>query len=744
MGVDVHHMNDSQTCRALCARRKKTSFSPNIEGDSMTRFVTRVSMMALISPALFAASAAFAQVAEGAPEEGLGDIVVTANKRESSSQSTPIALSAFTGEKLAASGAVDLRSLQNVAPTLQISVTQANTLVTIRGISSRDFTEIGDPAVAVSIDNFYIQRAAALNAGLFDVERVEVLRGPQGTLYGRNATAGAVNISSVKPTLGSTKGFAAIDYGNYNTLRAEGAINLPLGETLALRASFLSSSHDGYSKTSGVARDGDDDDSKAVRLHLLYEPTSNLSFLLTGEYTALGGVGPVAYGQPYKRTSTGAVDHGVVDIADRDNWALNTSGSIDVKTKSVRGQVKYDLGGAEITYLGGYRKFDFHRINDSDGTAINSNVGYLTFPQNESEDTQNHELRITSNDKGAFTWQAGLYYFKEQNDLLSYFGFANTVPATYARTFSYDVGAESKAAFAQIGYRLTEQLQVEGGIRYSKDSKYRVGYNIVNGVQTNQNSRTEGNKVTWHAGLNAQLTDDSLLYAKVDTGYKSGGFTDLNEYGPEAVTAYEIGSKNRFLDDKVQANLIGFYYDYTGLQVSQYRADARTQIVNAGKAEIYGIEFEGIVKPTPSDRIDLSVNWLHARYKDFAVAVGGVNVSYAGNPMIQAPDWAISGGYEHIFDVAGGELTARVQSRFQSRSYFSYRAYLSESEKAFSKTDLTLNYAPAGADWNVLLYLRNVENFRAIGEVTEYATTGVYRFQFGEPRTFGGRLTYRF
>jgi iron complex outermembrane receptor protein len=697
-----------------------------------------------VVPLAMSSGAAMAQEAVADANSGIGDIVVTANKRETSAQSTAIALTAFDQKTLAANGATDLRSLQNVAPTLQIGMSGTNTLLTIRGISSRDFTEIGDPAVAVSVDNFYIQRAAALNASVFDVERVEVLRGPQGTLYGRNATAGAINISSVKPTLGVVKGIGALEYGNYNTLRAEGAVNLPIGDTVAIRASFLSSNRDGYSANAGVPRNGDDDNTQAARLHILFKPTSRLTMLLTGEYTKVGGVGPVAYGQPYTFTAPGVVNHDDVNIISRKAWALNTPGNLDIQTKSVRGEINYDLDFAKISYFGGYRKFLYHRVNDTDGTAINTNAGYLTFPQNENEDTQNHELRITSSDNGPFTWQTGVYYFKERNELLSFFGSSNTVPPTYSRTFSYNVGAESKAAFAQVGYKLTEQLQVEGGIRYSSDSKFRVGYNIISGVRTAQNSTTKANKVTWHAGINAKLTPENLLYAKVDTGYKSGGFTDLNEYGPETVTAYEVGSKNRFFNDRVQANLTGFYYDYSGLQVSQYRADGRTQIVNAGKAEIYGVELETVFKPTPSDKLDISVNYLHARYKTFAVAVGGVNVSYAGNPMIQSPTWALSGGYEHIFDVAGGELTARVQSHFQTRSYFSYRKYNSESEKSFSKTDLTLNYQPSGDSWSVLLYMRNLENKRVITDVTEYGSSQVYRFQFAEPRTYGARLTYRF
>jgi iron complex outermembrane receptor protein len=379
-----------------------------------------------------------------------------------------------------------------------------------------------------------------------------------------------------------------------------------------------------------------------------------------------------------------------------------------------------------------------------DGTAINAPATYLTFPQNENEDTQNHELRITSRPGSALTWQTGLYYFKEKNTLLSYFGYSNTVPMTLLRTFSYNVGAESKAAFAQVGYNLTSQFKIEGGIRYSDDSKFRVGYNIVNGVRTDQNSRTKNNKVTWHAGVNFQATPRNLIYAKVDTGYKSGGFTDLNEYGPESLTAYEVGTKNRFLGNTLQLNLTGFYYDYKDLQVTQVRSDARNVILNAGSAQSYGLEFEAIVKPTSHDQLSLNVDYLHARYKNFAVAVSGVNTSYRDHPMIQAPTWSLAGSYQHDFDFAGGTLTPRIQSHFQTRSYFTYRTYASESQKAFTKTDFTLSYEPNGASWSVMAYVRNIEDRRIYLDISEYPTSGVYRAQFAEPRTAGMRLNYRF
>jgi iron complex outermembrane receptor protein len=185
--------------------------------------------------------------------------------------------------------------------------------------------------------------------------------------------------------------------------------------------------------------------------------------LLTGEYTKLGGVGPIAYGQPYVYTASGAISHQDVNIASRDHWSLNTAGSISTTTKTVRGEASYDLDFMTVSYFGGYRKMMYARSNDIDGTAMTTNAGYLTYPQNENEGTQNHELRFTSQGNSRLTWQAGLYYFRERNTLYSIYGYDNVVPFVPTYIFSYKVGANSKAAFAQLGYKIAPGLKLEVG-----------------------------------------------------------------------------------------------------------------------------------------------------------------------------------------------------------------------------------------------------------------------------------------
>jgi iron complex outermembrane receptor protein len=700
-----------------------------------------ISRLALAMAALTVGAQAHAQDQTGATtaDSGFGDIVVTAEKRQSTEQKTPIAMTVATGEALTQAGVTDVNSLINVAPTLSIAQNNQNTMITIRGVSSRDYTETGNPAVALSIDNFYLQNGTALNVGFFDLDRIEVLRGPQGTLYGRNATAGAINIQTAKPT-DKLEGNVALQYGNKDALILEGMVNVPLSSSLKMRAAFSVHNREAFrdngslaSNSGIVTKGGNDDVSQAARIHLLYEPDSRFSALLTGEYTHVGGVGAVIKGIPYSD-----VVNGELDIGSARKWALNNQGFIDLDIKNVRAALNYDLGFATVSYFGGFRQQDIKRSNDQDGgTEFN-----YAFPTAGRTNTQNHELRLASNSTGPFGWQAGLYHFREQGQSLTYFQVLGAGDPFNFYTFDYDTGSRSYAAFGQAYYEITPELKVEAGARYTEEKKTQVGYNIIAGTYTAVDAYYKGGKDTYHLGINWQATPDNLVYGKFDTGFKSGGFQNGFTFGPETIKSFEAGVKNRFFNRTLQVNLSGFLYNYTDLQVQQNDPDtAISRVFNAGKARIYGGELETNWLATPDDKVDLTVAYLHARYRDFFT--GGVQ--YAGNTLPQAPDWSLSGGFSHDFHLPAGTLTARVQSRYQTKSYFSFRNFETEKQDGYTKTDLMLTYKP-DADMGLELsaYVRNIENSVILTTSEEASYAGGYLVQFADPRTYGARVTYRF
>ncbi len=668
----------------------------------------------------------------------LAEVVVTAEKRVSSEQKTPIAMSVFSTEELQRNGVGNLSDLTSIAPSVAIGKGNATQVVTIRGVSSRDTTETGDPAVAVSVDGFYFQRAIGLADSVFDLERVEVLRGPQGTLYGRNATGGAINFITAKPTR-EFEGRASVNFGNYDQTSFEGALNVPLSDRVQMRASFYTRSHDGF-RENAPAQDGDDADAKAARLHVQFEPTDQFTALLTAEFSKLGGVGPAVYGSPLVFDGTGNVVHEKPPLPkDAKEWPMSLpTGFMDSTSKSLRWKFDYDFGAMDLTYLGGYRRLDYHANTDLDGVE---DLGFY-FQVNEKPTTWNHELRLSSKADTALTWQVGSFYFEEKNDLLSFFQNYN-VPSPPANLFIFtypDIVAKSSAVFGQGGYNITDTFKLEAGIRYTKDKKRRVGsLNYGSGVLL-QDAASTSSETTYHLSANWQATPTNLLYAKYATGYKAGGFTDAAPYDPESIKSYEIGSKNRFRGNTVQLNAAAFYYDYTDQQISQF-TDGQTFIRNAGKSEIYGIELDGSALLTKDDRIDGYIGYLHAEFKDFALAAGSINVQLAGNRPPQSPRLSATVGYQHRFSLANGaSLTARVQSRYEAVSYLTVYNYANDRQGGYNRSDAILTYAASDDKWSVEAYGRNLENKRVLAAAQENGLWGTYNYQFLDPRTYGVRV----
>jgi iron complex outermembrane receptor protein len=694
---------------------------------------------------------------------GLAEVIVTAERRSTRAQNTAIALDVVTGEALRNNGVGDISQLQTVAPGVIIGQNATATVVTVRGVSSRDVTEIGDPAVAINVDGLFLQRPTGMNAAFFDLNRIEVLRGPQGTLYGRNATGGVINILTQRPTQ-QFGGYAALTGGNFGTLNLEGALNVPLTDSVAMRASYFSRQHDGYRnnanpanpvQSNGRSTDGDDEDSKGARLQLLAKPNKDFSALFSGTYIKQGGNGPVLNGYPIATAPTTPPD----SRSETKNYPLNQPGSFDAERVNLLTQLDYDLGLATVTYLGGYVDLKVKHLYDNDGLATSA----YEFSRNEKSKDYSHELRLASNNKQGLIWQGGLFYYKQDLDVRSFnFLNPNGVPVIL-RDFNYQVHVKSKAAFGQASLDLFDGLKASAGVRYTKDDKDRAGYRLAaasltppaSQVNTNtvpltnipetDGSRSSSNKTTYHAGLDYQVTPDNLVYAKVDKGYKAGGFTAISAYKPESLLAYELGSKNRFLKNRLQVNLSAFYYDYSDQQVSQTVTSgpftgAQT-VVNAGKSELKGAEAQVNWRVTQDDKVDFSLNYLDAKFKEFSVANGASNLSLAGNRLIQSPKWSVSGGYEHVFNLEnGGKITPRVQTQYRTESFLTFYNRSNDRQKAYSLVDATLTYIAPEEKWSVQAFVRNIGDTVVLTAADQGGPYGSLRYQFGAPRTFGVRL----
>jgi len=679
---------------------------------------------------------------------GLEEVVVTAQKRKEDAQSTPIAMSVYTAAALAAAGVDNMQTLSAVAPDVNFAVIQGESVITIRGISSRDTTEIGDPDIPINTDGLYLNRPYSLDATMYDVDRVEVLRGPQGTLYGRNSIGGAINIVDAKPQ----KDFEAntsLEYGNYSDIKITGMINLPLSDTLQTRVAFLSSSHDGY-RHNAPQPDGDDEDAKSVRLEVAFQPFETFQGLLTAQYTRLRGMGDVSQNIPYIYEANGQLNHALPAGINAFTFPLYTQNFLDLSESTQRWDFRYDVGGIELADIGGYDETQWHHEDDQ------SNQGsYYGFQQNEYPKTLSNEFRITSTASDPLAWQLGAFYFLENSHLLS----GNYNPqsdGSYLRQFSfiYKTQAKSIAGFGQASYNFTDALKLTAGVRYTHDEKSRSGeIDIplsaappVTYLSIPQLGSTSSSKTTEHVGLDYKVTDSNLLYAKYDTGYKAGGFTDLNQYGPETITAYEVGSKNRFLDNSLQVNLAAFYDDYKNQQVSEIVGDGPnsggTIILNAGASRIYGAEAEVIDQVPVLGKVNVAIDYLHARFTDFLVlnAAGTANVQLAGNSPPQAPTWSIGLGLEHKWALPAGTLTGRIQSKIQTAQYFSYYDYADTRQGAYTMSDAYLEFAPGQGKWQITAFVRNLENSVVFTNAQENTFANAYSYAFYAPRTYGLRL----
>lgn len=702
-------------------------------------------------------------------ESGIETIMVTASKRVSNAQETSIAMDVMGASDLLENGVSDIAQLQSIAPGVQIGTSATATIVTVRGVSGRDTTEIGDPAVAINVDGIFLQRPSGMNASFFDLDRIEVLRGPQGTLYGRNATGGVINIISKRPEF-ETGGYANITMGNYNTLNGEGAFNIPLSDTLAMRASFSSKNHEGYRNNARSAISdipelnipgvggpknrvtvrGDDEDSQGARLQLLYDDGDKLSILLSATQIYQGGNGPVIAGFSTDRPTP------PTEASEAKNFALSEPGDFKLDRQTLMAQVDYDFGFATATYLFGSAGLDVDHLYDNDGTE--TGVGY-DFRRSEYSTDTSHEIRLSSNETSPFNWQIGAFFYDQDLDVksLNFISPDNSDPI-FLRNYLFNVQVESKAAFGQIGYDITDQLSVTGGLRYSEDSKVRTG-TFVGGpslgnppltqpdlvvVQLGDGSRSDDDDLSYHFGVDYQLSKHSMLYAKVDKGYKSGGFTSINEYGPETVLAYEIGSKNRLMDNTLQLNMTAFTYQYEDQQVSQLTENG-VQVQNAGSSTVNGIEIQTNWMVTDDDMVELSVNWLDAQYDDFKVRVGNENLDQAGNQLIQAPEWAISGSFEHVFEMPNSALLIpKVQFLYRSESYFTFFNNANDRQEGYATLDASLTYKPDSDDWSIQAFGRNLTDEVILTSASTASFTGTNGYQFAAPRTYGVRFSANF
>ncbi|MBV1686263.1 TonB-dependent receptor [Novosphingobium sp. G106] len=649
----------------------------------------------MVSTALLPASAlaqSSGAAAEGSAQEvgEIGDIVVTAQKRSESVQKVPLAVTAIGSDALREAGITNVDALSSSVPALQIGQSYGSANISLRGISLNAVNFGAENPVAFHVDGVFLARPTGVLGSFFDMQRVEVLRGAQGTLYGRNATGGSINLITADPTR-ELSGYAQLTYGEYNHIGGEGAISGPLGsEDLLFRLSFRTDDRDGWGKNEFTGRDIDDNKERAIRGKLLFNATDTLRIKLQADYAESDDHQTPHYGG----TPLGTVPWGVLLPSAFSPAPIPLGGTLPTRTRDISSEaepsrhnsfwgasmtVDWALGAVDLKSITAYRGIDTTNQGDLDQTsAVLAVAGLFEKSRQVSQEFQLSHQGDKSN------WILGAFYFHEKDDGQAPVAFSDIlfqplgiapIPAPGTLRQGYYAGSQVKtdayALFGQYTREVVDRLRVTIGARYSIERKSAINqgaFNLVDAfdqrvfetrpdsstltIQCGKGLPTIGfgtvpctpsktfRAFTPKLGLEFQATSSTLLYASVSKGFKSGVYNlgaVQPPVNPENIWDYEAGIKSTLLGGRLRANLSGFYYDYKDLQVNRV-VIANALLENAAVAKIYGLEAEIVAKPTEAFQIDLTAAYLNATFSSFITADNarpagdGVTIDEFGNP----------------------------------------------------------------------------------------------------------------
>lgn len=730
-----------------------------------------LAVMAVSPMSARAQEAATAQADEMA-DSGVADIIVTAQRRQENLQRSSLAINVVSADEMARAGVADARELNRVVPSVQIGQSGSFTQVFVRGVGSSSANQFGDPSVTFNQDGVVIDRPNMVGPLFYDIARVEVLKGPQGTLYGRNATGGAVNVITQAPTQ-ELGGFASAQYGNYNAYALTGAVNIPASDALAFRASAQFQGRDSYLKGGfPVGSSYRDTISQAGRLQALFTPSDDVSLRVMGEISHDTGPGdnfvlltPNEPGSdPWLGAANPVANASITSAAPAQILLRTDDDALDRDLWSIGAEFKWNMGFATLTVLPAYRDLELHSVSYDGG---------LRLQYDEKSKQTSVEARL-SNEGDRLKWLVGVFYFNNDRNVRNFID-SNPISQRSLQIFP-KIGSESWAGFADATFSVTDRLRVLGGIRYTTERKTVKGNRFdLDNTPTNNfvlNNDRRFNQTTWRAGLEFDVAQQSMAYATVATGFKSGGFYTAispgNQFEPERLTAYTVGIRNRFLDNKLQLNLEGFYWDYKDNQQSSIGFDPLGNVAfvtrNAGNATLYGVSVDAVARVTQSDTISLNAEYNHTKFDRFTyqvpgffntnttgclvgpVASGRRTVDCSGFAMPRAPRFSARASYAREFELGGGASALfNASGNYQSSKYLSVD-YLPQGRVGSTFTaDLDLTYRASENRFSISAFLRNLTNeavYTGGGQHQQIAK--MFYANINPPRTYGVRAQVNF
>ena len=706
---------------------------------------------------------AWAQTATTAPESSstdvtLAEVIVTAEKRSEDVSKVPAAITVFSGDKLQSEGVVAVDGLQNITPSLSISRSpDGGVALTLRGVTTTDFTPKGQPGIGFNIDGIPIERPVETGNAFFDVERVEVLAGPQGTLYGSSTTGGIVNIITNKPKSEFEAG-ADLEVGNFNARRGTAYVNFPVNDAFAVRVAGNFNQADGWLIPAGGGPALNQEDNATGRMTALWHIADTSTLTVTGTIGTQGGSG--AGQDPYGNFLAYSGE------AQRTIYGQPIPQLIDDRFHNLNAEYKGDFGPVHITYDGAHLYYWAHDLTAADTDAAEIG-GYNWLDERHTFTTDSHELRFSNANPGNWEWLAGANWLREDIHESFHVWTAPLLDPTVADSTD-DINPvnitthRSVGAFGQLSYHVNDKLKLTLGLRDSDDSTNRSG-TFAQGpgwlnaqgtpciapedcVGSLNDGHQSASKLTYRFVADYEVVTNQMIYASVATGYKAGGFNDFDPrtgqsapYAPEELTAYEIGYKGEPLGN-LQFNSSAYYYDYSREQISslvlffQPPAPAPVAAViytQSVPTTVYGWENSLHWKATRSDLVDASIVLTKSKYDRYlagdtafissggAATIGSVN--WSGLSLDNTPSFVGMLGYTHDFALTtGARLSLHLESKY-STSYIESDAAAASpqdptnsnsrfTQPAYTRSNATLTYTTSDDRFLLQGFVTNLEN----------------------------------
>ena len=729
---------------------------------------------------LAAAIAADAAAADAPATEvgALDEIVVTAQKREQNLQTVGTSITAFDGAALKKLGITDVTAISNQTPGMQFNQYGATiTVYNLRGVSQNDFSDHQEAPIAVYADDAYIASMGALAGSLFDIQRVEVLRGPQGTLFGRNATGGLIHYISEKPNF-DNDGYVTATVGNYGLIETEGAVNTPVNDQLSIRTSFASTYHQGYIDNT-IGHPINDENQVAGRIQILYKPSDAGEILLkihglnndneTSGLYSWAASHPDATGRGFflSPTSTancpnvnaGGPTGGCTPGGD-DGGYVNRSGSPFVQSEDRRGifnrtvfgatlHVNWNFDAFSLTSVTDYLQLQKRYGEDSD-ISPNPLFNYDTFQHYHQ---LAEELRLNGT-VGALKWIGGVYFLDyhthndEVVDLAPVFGGLTSAPFTLT--------TQSQSAFGQLEYDFSPNWTGIAGLRYTSDQKtfdyeYFAGSTtpaFVYNPGTNPEASKTFDNVTAKLELDYKFDSESMLYASVNRGAKGGGWSapsngvtqtsiDNLQYKQEILTSYELGEKLTFWDGRARLNGAVFYYDYQDYQ--GFFLAGLTQVVQNVDATVKGGELELAVAPAHGLNFELGVSHLETVAKDVPLPAGG----YTNTELPQAPKWSVNAVARYEWAIPSGKLALEADTKWNAHEYLELLNAPVDYQPSYALSNARFTYSNDDGHWELSGWVKNLADKQYRVYNLDLSALGFDQGVYGPPRTYGATFNYR-